>query len=113
MGIIPFYVEVGLGNLFVATPYDPVQILRLFRLMRLFKLAAHSRQVRLVGRALHRAREGIYLLGFVYAIGLITFSSLIFYAEGAACYLDRSTDTWIYTSAGGLHAGEKCALYVN
>jgi len=62
-------------------------MLRLFRILRLFKLANQSRQLRMVGRALIRAREGIYLLGFIYGCGVVIASTSIFYAELSFCTL--------------------------
>jgi len=73
-----------------------VRLLRLARILRMFKLGKGSMQLKLVIGALKRSREGITMLGFMFALASIVFSSAMYFAETAYCTLVDGL--WIYNA---------------
>lgn len=76
VAILPFY----LG--FVVTL--DLRFVRVFRLLRLFKLTRHSEALRLFARVLHSKRWELGLAFFVLGITLVFTSSLLYAIEGDA-----------------------------
>ncbi|KAJ3082764.1 hypothetical protein HK102_001472, partial [Quaeritorhiza haematococci] len=109
LGVLPLFIELivrlAIGS---ATYSSAMQIIRLLRLLRLFKVVKGSRQLRMIGKALARAKDGIYLLGFTYAIGIVLWSSTIYYAEQTSCVYDNTKDLWIYNDDHP-DRGQQCA----
>lgn len=87
MSIAPFYVTVACDAADAGENADlehvgkVVQVLRLMRVFRILKLARHSAGLRSLGSTLqHSAREVGQLVLFV-SVGILTFSTLIYFAE--------------------------------
>lgn len=76
----------------------PSTIKRLARIFRLFKLGKHSEQFALVIDATRRSTEGITLLFFMMTLGIIFFSSIVYFAELSECYQDDDSKVWYYKS---------------
>lgn len=76
MAVVPFYELENVGK--------AVQILRLMRVFRIFKLARHSAGLRSLGATLqHSARDLGQLLLFI-SVGVFLFSTLVYFAEKEA-----------------------------
>ena len=79
LAIIPYYItlafdEHGLG-------LDNIRIIRLVRVFRIFKLSRHSRGLQILGLTLKASIRELGLLIFFLLIGVILFSSAIYYVE--------------------------------
>ncbi|KAJ3369716.1 hypothetical protein GGF31_005021 [Allomyces arbusculus] len=118
LALLPFWLGLSLGGPTAAvmspgssgqsTVIGAWRILTLGRVLRLFKVIRHSKQLRLAYRAFRKSRDGILMLLFIFALALAFFSSLIFFAESQACaYDDRGV--LVYTWPENL-VGVNCAF---
>ena len=82
LAILPFYVELGLKNSEQNFSLAFLRILRLVRVFRIFKLSRHSSGLQILGLTLKKSLRELALLAFFLAIGVVIFSSMIYYAEG-------------------------------
>jgi hypothetical protein len=78
--IIPFYIQLFLSNTDVNS-IVAVRIIRLIRVFRVFKLSRHSYSLQILGHTLRSSLSELFLLGFFLSIGVVVFSTLMFYAE--------------------------------
>ena len=79
LAIFPYYItlafnEQGLG-------LNNIRIIRLVRVLRIFKLSRHSRGLQILGLTLKASIQELGLLIFFLFIGVILFSSAIYYVE--------------------------------
>jgi len=87
MAVLPFYVELILG----ALGAEDTPALRLFRLVRLvrviriFKLGRYATGMRLFGEALAGSTTALSVLVFLLGMGVVLFSSALFYVEKMSC----------------------------
>lgn len=58
-----------------------IRIVRLVRVFRIFKLSRHSRGLKILGKTLHASLNELALLVFFVFIGVILFSSTMYFAE--------------------------------
>ncbi|KAI9345642.1 hypothetical protein BDR26DRAFT_1005504 [Obelidium mucronatum] len=73
-----------------------VQVLRLFRVLRLFKVGQKSDKLRIIFKAISSATDGIWLLLMTLPLFVVFFSFLLFYAEHSESeFLDGK---WVYSS---------------
>ncbi|XP_054641439.1 potassium voltage-gated channel subfamily A member 10 [Dunckerocampus dactyliophorus] len=90
VSIIPYFVT--LGTELATTPGDDtnssqnmslaiLRIIRLVRVFRIFKLSRHSKGLQILGQTLKASMRELGLLIFFLFIGVILFSSAIFFAE--------------------------------
>ncbi|KAG7493137.1 potassium voltage-gated channel subfamily A member 10-like [Solea senegalensis] len=90
VSIIPYFVT--LGTELATTPDDDVnagqnmslatlRIIRLVRVFRIFKLSRHSKGLQILGQTLKASMRELGLLIFFLFIGVILFSSAIYFAE--------------------------------
>ena len=85
LAILPFYVELGLKNTSEQTfSLAFLRILRLVRVFRIFKLSRHSSGLQILGLTLRKSLRELGLLIFFLAIGVVIFSSMIYYAESGS-----------------------------
>ncbi|KAJ3223723.1 hypothetical protein HK099_000743 [Clydaea vesicula] len=106
LSLSPFYVE-----LFVALYYDreqpvtyltnisdlnPIVVFRFFRILRLFKIFKRSEKLRLITKSMLDAMEGLILLVTTFAILVVFFATLQFYAERTGSYFDFEKHVWLY-----------------
>jgi hypothetical protein len=62
-----------------------MQGLRVLRVIRLFKLGRYSQGVRMMSAALSNSISALYILVFLFAIGVVIFASAVYYTEKLAC----------------------------
>lgn len=79
MAILPFYLELFMGN--AAGSGAVIRIIRLVRIFRIFKLSRYLPWVRVFTNALALSLQPLLMLVLVIAIGMVLFSSVIYYAE--------------------------------
>lgn len=78
--IIPFYIQLFLSNTDVNS-IVALRLIRLIRVFRVFKLSRHSYSLQILGHTLKSSLSELFLLGFFLSIGVVVFSTLMFYAE--------------------------------
>lgn len=88
VAILPYYVILGLsvsgGDESGNTSYVAFfRILRLVRVFRIFKLSRHYRGLKILGMTLRASLRELLLLSFFLLMGVIIFSSGVYYAESA------------------------------
>ena len=86
MAILPYYVIVAMGD--EASKKNTslpafFRILRLIRVLRIFKLSRHYRGLKVLGLTLKASVRELLLLAFFLGMGVIIFSSAVYYAESA------------------------------
>ena len=79
LAIIPYYVTLIFQEETIGL--DNIRIIRLVRVFRIFKLSRHSRGLQILGRTLKASIRELGLLIFFLLIGVILFSSAIYYVE--------------------------------
>ena len=65
------------------TPLSVLRVVRLVRVFRVFKLSRHSIGLQILGHTLRASVSELGMLVFFVLLGIILFSSAIFYAESA------------------------------
>ncbi|EPZ35061.1 Voltage-dependent potassium channel domain-containing protein [Rozella allomycis CSF55] len=87
--------------LFQLGPFDfrGIQILRLFRALRLLKIVGSVKDVNIFIVAIKRSRPAC-----------IVFSAAIYYAETAVCVFDKVNDQWIYGQSMGEFQGKRSQI---
>ncbi|KAK3745865.1 hypothetical protein QZH41_013223 [Actinostola sp. cb2023] len=78
--ILPFYLQLSLNKSNVQT-IVVFRVVRLIRVFRIFKLSRHSYGLQILGHTLKSSCSELFLLAFFLSIGVIIFSSIIYYAE--------------------------------
>lgn len=64
-----------------------LRILRMFRIVRLFKLVRINQSMKVIIKAFIVSKDAVTMLLFIYALSVVFFSSLVFYAETSSCIL--------------------------
>merc|ERR1711988_857569 len=62
-----------------------LRTVRLVRLFRIFKLGRYSSGLQLMAEALVKSSQALWVLSFFLCIGIVLFSSAIYYAERLGC----------------------------
>eukprot|EP01104_Vermistella_antarctica_P001348 TRINITY_DN113_c0_g2_i1.p1 TRINITY_DN113_c0_g2~~TRINITY_DN113_c0_g2_i1.p1 ORF type:complete len:429 (+),score=112.02 TRINITY_DN113_c0_g2_i1:226-1512(+) len=79
LAIVPFYIELlfagGTGGLAV------LRVIRLTRVFRVFKIGKYAQGFMVVLTAISRSLDGLFLLVFFLGLGMVLFSSVLWYAE--------------------------------
>lgn len=78
--ILPFYLQLFLSKSNIKT-IVVLRVVRLIRVFRIFKLSRHSYGLQILGHTLKSSCSELFLLVFFLSIGVIIFSSVIYYAE--------------------------------
>ena len=81
VAILPFYITLPLPTETVSS-LGVLRVLRLVRVFRIFKLSRHSRGLQIVGMTLRSSFRELCLLVFFVFVGVIIFSSMLFFASG-------------------------------
>ena len=79
LAILPFYLEQLAGDALAA--FSVVRVIRLVRVFRVFKMGKSFTGLQLMAAALHDSLKVFLILAFLTVIGMILFSSAIFYLE--------------------------------
>jgi len=98
LAILPFFIELALADAGVSG-LAVVRVIRLLRIIRLFKFNKYSSTLQLIVRTLAISKDGLFMLLVLVAMGMVFFSSLVFYAEQFGATFDDETETW-YRSDG-------------
>jgi len=85
LAILPFYLTSILDSLHSAKGLRVFRAVRLTRLTRIFKLGRYSAGMRLMVEALKNSLQALWVLTFFLCIGVILFSSCMYYAEKMMC----------------------------
>ena len=80
LAILPYFMAMSInsGN---TTPLSVLRVVRLVRVFRIFKLSRHSLGLRILGQTLNASLSELGMLIFFLFLGVILFSSAIYYAE--------------------------------
>lgn len=82
IAILPYYITlVAKDTTFEVQSFSVLRALRLFRVLRIFKLSRYSNALGLLVKTLVSSSEQLKSLCFCAFVGMILFSSAIFYAE--------------------------------
>lgn len=87
IAVVPYFITLGLDlaelqvNAEQAASLTVLRVLRLVRVFRVFKLSRHSKGLQILGRTLHASMRELGLLIFFLIIGVILFSSAVYFAE--------------------------------
>eukprot|EP00929_Paragymnodinium_shiwhaense_P097687 TRINITY_DN59311_c0_g1_i2.p1 TRINITY_DN59311_c0_g1~~TRINITY_DN59311_c0_g1_i2.p1 ORF type:complete len:981 (-),score=161.87 TRINITY_DN59311_c0_g1_i2:274-3216(-) len=107
LAILPFYMKFFIGG---GSQLGFVQVLRLARILRIFKLAKHHPGIRLFAQVLVMSGQPLFILVFFNAIIVLLFGSLIYYMEGtrysvADEFTMPTLDPWNQTLAAKFPTG--------
>ena len=85
ISILPFYITVALGDKADSggSGFAVLKVIRIFRVTRIFKLTRHSRGLHVLASTVRASSHELSMLVLFLAIGVILFSSALFYAEGS------------------------------
>jgi len=98
VAILPFYLWAALQNVPAIRALGVLRTVRLVRLFRVLKLGRYSAGMQLMFVALKNSSQAALVLMFFLVIGLVLFSSAVYYAEKVSCpdqeelSLARATD---------------------
>ncbi|XP_075915486.1 potassium voltage-gated channel subfamily A member 3-like [Petromyzon marinus] len=87
VAILPFFVTLGTemakrrGRGQQATSLEILKVIRLVRVFRIFKMSRHSRGLKILGRTLKASTRELGLFVFFLLVGVVLFSSAVYYAE--------------------------------
>ncbi|MBN3303746.1 KCNA4 protein, partial [Amia calva] len=87
VSILPYFITLGTdlaqqqGNGQQAMSFAILRIIRLVRVFRIFKLSRHSKGLQILGHTLRASMRELGLLIFFLFIGVILFSSAVYFAE--------------------------------
>lgn len=82
VAIMPYYLSLTITlNPIQANSFAVLLALRLFRVLRIFKLSRYSSALSLLVKTLYASSEQLKSLCFCFFVGVILFSSAIYYAE--------------------------------
>lgn len=96
--IIPFYVSIFLNTLediqIIGKAGKIVRLIRVMRILRIFKLVRHFAGLQSLFLTLRQAYKELGLLMLLVAVAILTFSSLVYFAEKEA-----SEDSWTFVES--------------
>ncbi|XP_037103592.1 potassium voltage-gated channel subfamily A member 1 [Syngnathus acus] len=87
VSILPYFITLGTdlaqhqGNGQQTMSFAILRIIRLVRVFRIFKLSRHSKGLQILGHTLRASMRELALLIFFLVIGVILFSSAVYFAE--------------------------------
>ena len=83
LAILPYYIDLLLEHLSVnaSLGMDALVVLRVLRILRVFKLLRHSKRLKKLTQSVRDSAAELVLIGFIYLVMLILFSSIIYFVE--------------------------------
>ena len=78
ISIMPFYFSLILDE---GGGIEVLRVIRVIRVVRIFKLTRHSRGLHILGNTIHASLHELAMLALFLFIGVILFSSAVYYAE--------------------------------
>ncbi|XP_008310804.1 shaker-related potassium channel tsha2-like [Cynoglossus semilaevis] len=87
VAIAPYFITLGMdlaehqGSSQQAASLAILRVIRLVRVFRIFKLSRHSKGLQILGQTLHASLRELGLLIFFLLIGVVLFSSSVYFAE--------------------------------
>ena len=81
LSILPFYFTVAIRKHVENVGLDNFRVLRLVRVFRVFKLSRHSKGLQILGQTMKASIKELGMLIFFIGIGVVLFSSTIYYLE--------------------------------
>ena len=79
--ILPYFIGLWINADGNATPLSVLRVVRLVRVFRIFKLSRHSMSLQILGNTLRASVRELVMLIFFLSMGVLVFSSAIFYAD--------------------------------
>jgi len=80
--IVPFYIFLGKDQSGGSASYNFIRVLRLSRILHVFKLTKDNEILHLLERTIRLSMPGLALVGFVTMLGMVLFGCLIYFTEG-------------------------------
>lgn len=89
MAVLPFYVDLvmTIAGIQHSLILRMACLVRLIRLVRIFKLGRYASGMRLMGEAIQHSSQAISVLVFLLCMGVVLFSSALFHVERLSCPL--------------------------
>lgn len=81
ISIIPYYITLPMENSSNVSSLAVLRSVRLVRVFRIFKLSRYSRGLQILGHTLKASLRELGLLFFFLCMGVVLFSSAVYYAE--------------------------------
>eukprot|EP00794_Sanderia_malayensis_P014225 gene14225-15708_t len=78
VSILPYYLSIILDR---GGGIEVLRVIRVIRVIRIFKLTRHSRGLHILGSTIHASLHELAMLALFLFIGVILFSSAVYYAE--------------------------------
>lgn len=96
VAILPYFIILPI-NIGDTTPLSVLRVARLVRVFRIFKLSRHSLGLQILGHTFRASVSELGMLIFFLCLGVILFSSAIFYAEGKSGVFSCIPDAFWYS----------------
>lgn len=106
LAILPFYLDEIMKTVAPTTSTAFLKVLRamrLIRLFRIFKLGRYSQGMKLMMQALINSAQALWVLFFFIILGVILFSSAVYYMERLSCKIWPSSDIISQNWVNSLH----------
>lgn len=81
LAVVPFYIELALGSTGIGGSSAVFRVVRLVRVFRVFKLSRYLSWVKVFTKAMSTSLQPLIMLLVVVLIGMVIFSTAIYYAE--------------------------------
>ena len=94
--ILPYYITLPMKGTNIA-PLSVLRVIRLVRIFRIFKLSRHSVGLRILGHTLKESSRELGMLIFFLILGIVLFSSAIYFAEEDNRDFSSIPDTFWYS----------------
>ena len=102
LAVAPWYIELIIGAGDGGVQLQFLRVIRMSRVLRVFKVAKYSDSLQMVGTALVKSKDALVLLGMLLVIFVLLFASAIFLAEQAHCTYSEKDERWVYKGLDGL-----------
>ena len=111
VAILPYYIGLGSGG--GSGSVSIVRILRLARVLRVFKIGGFSSGMALIGRAITKSLPAIGILFFFTTLGVILFGSVIFFLESGAYVVSKDFPSGEYVRWNFNHSEKEKSPFVS